>query len=487
MQTLLIHITPNEDLNNLLKNSNLGVNKFLNIKYIAFYKQFQNTEKENYIKKIHYNYDEILDLKSIKSYLPKNLNTIKIYNFLDMMLSDPKTMSILDRTSYDRKSFFITSNTKRIRSLSILYFQAIKFLKKINPKVYILNSTPHGISEYVLKWACFALDIDVIYLQHSLLNWRYYAILEKNNNRYLLNRGERWNSKDQLYYKNLKKNLNNNNYVHNIELKRRNTSKKYFTFASELKNFWKRPDLIINKFIIHNYYKNITQKFKLPKYGYIFFPLHYGPERTIIPEGGKYFEQYRAIHEIRTKFDKKIKIVVKEHPSLFSLYCHWKERNIDFYKSIQELGNVTFAPINYSLVKLIKNSILTISINGSTALEAIILKKYSSYMSNQRFFGTESKNFYAFNDLSERKIFSYSKKNSKTNDLNKNWFENYTFAPQQADIIPPTKKIINKQYNEYVHILTFERSKIYNRLITELIKIYKKKDIRKNFRKINNL
>ena len=62
------------------------------------------------------------------------------------MLGDPKTMSILDRTSFDLQSFLISSNTKRIIFLSILYFQAINFLKKINPKVYILNATPHGVS-----------------------------------------------------------------------------------------------------------------------------------------------------------------------------------------------------------------------------------------------------------------------------------------------------------------------------------------------------
>ena len=182
MKTLLIHITPREDLNYLLKKLNLRDDKLINIKYIAFYKQFQNKEEKNFIKKINYNYEEILDFKYNKSHLSKSSNTIKIYNTLDIMLGDPKTMSILDRTSFDLQSFLISSNTKRIRFLSILYFQAINFLKKINPKVYILNATPHGVSEYIFKWACFALDIDVIYLQPSLLSWRYYSILEKKMN-----------------------------------------------------------------------------------------------------------------------------------------------------------------------------------------------------------------------------------------------------------------------------------------------------------------
>ena len=69
MKTLLIHITPREDLNYLLKKLNLRDDKLINIKYIAFYKQFQNKEEKNFIKKIHYNYEEILDFKSNKSHL----------------------------------------------------------------------------------------------------------------------------------------------------------------------------------------------------------------------------------------------------------------------------------------------------------------------------------------------------------------------------------------------------------------------------------
>lgn len=472
MKTLLIHITSNVKLNDLLKDIKFINNKSINLRYIAHKNCLKATELKKFINKIHYKYDDVLDIKSTKSKLSKDLDKIRVYQYLDMMLSDPKTMSIFERTY-----FFKTYNTRRIRIISILFFKTVNFLKGINPRAYVLGSTPHGITEYLFKWACLALDIDVVYMQESLFQWRYYTIIEKNTNRYLLTKGQKWNSQDQIILNDLKNKLKNENYLAPYEVERKINSKKHFSLINEIKLHWRRPDLIINKYIVDKFYKKISSNFKLPKSGYIFFPLQFTPERTTLPEGGRYFEQFRAIHEIRSKFGKNIKIIVKEHPATFSYICHWKERNKNFYKAIKNIGNISYAPVYFPTVKLIKNSTLSISINSSICLEALLLNKCSIFMSSHKFFEIESSNLYKFENLNKKKINYISHKSKKQNIFNKDWFERYTFK----------SNTVNSEFLSSDTSMQSYRFRSYNEMILKLIKCYSKNNVIKYFEKINDI
>ena len=475
MKTLLIHISPNEEFGNLLNSLKLINKNLLRFKYIAYEETIKNFELKKLIKNIHYKYDEILNINSTENFSIDGLDKERVYKYLDTLLNDSKTMSIFERSSFGIPSVFMASNTKRIRVISILYFQAIKFLKKIKPKAYIIASTPHSFPEYLIKWACIALQIDVVYLQDSVLPWRYYAIFEKDTDRYLFNKGDEWNTKDQKILNDFKKKLNNEVYLAPYEVERKNNSKKNFSLIKEISTTWMRPDLIINKYIVNSYYENLTRKFKLPKSGYIFFPLQFNPERTTLPEGDKYFEQFRALHEISAKVDKKTKIIVKEHPSIFSLMCYWKERNKNFYKLIDSLGNIIFAPVNYSTVKLIKNSSLSISINSSVVMETLLLDKYCCYMSGHKFFGNESKNLYNFKKLSKKQIITVLGKPKIKNNFNKNWFENYTF----------NSSLTSEIFENTLTSLLYGRAKCFEKLIQNLVKIYIENSIKKYLKKIN--
>jgi len=469
MKTLLVDIHPHFKFINILKSLKLIDKNSIKIQYISFESSLLNIEFQNLGNKIHYTYDKILDINSTDAIIPEGLDENKIYKFLDIMLSDPRLISIFER-SYFTKFY----NTKRIRIINILFFQAINFLKRVKPKAYILYATPHNINTYILKWACFSLGIDVVYLQESILPWRFYTIFEKENNRYLLNKGKKWNVYDKLFLDLYKKRLNKNDYIAPYVLQK---NQRLFTLAGEIKKYWNRPDLIINKLYIYRYYKKITKNFKIPKSDYVFFPLNFSPERSTLPDGGKYFNQFRAIHEIRSKIGKKIKIVVKEHPSTFKYVCHWGERNKHFYKAIYDLGNVIFAPVNFSLVKLIKNSSTCISINSSVILDSLLLEKKCFYMSDHRIFGAESSNLHKFQNFNKNKIISLLNKPKILNNFNYNWFENYTILPQT----------INKEWDNSISSFRAERSKNYNIMLLKLVKLYSKKNIKNYLKPINKI
>ena len=466
MKKILIDIHPHFNFHNVLSSIKLKKKKSINIEFITFDISLKKNAKFNYLSnKIKFKYDEILNISSDDINIHSDLDRDEIYRYLDLMLSDPKLISI-----FERSFFYKLYNTKRIRIISTFFFQAINFLRKIKISSYILYASPHNIYNYIMRWACQALSIDVIYIQESLLPWRHYIMLEKKNNKYLFNTGDKWDQNDDFFINDLKQKINQDNYLAPY-IKENN--KQFFTFAGELENYWKRPDLIFNKFYIYNYYKKITKNFKLPKSDYIFFPLHYSPERSTLPDGGKFFEQFRAIHEIRSKLGNNIKIIVKEHPSIFKYMCHWGERNKNFYKVIHDLGNIIFAPINFPTIKIIKNSSMIISINSSVNFEAALLNKYSFYMSNHRLFGQESTNIKNFINLNKKKTASIILKPYKSNIFNRNWFEKYTYSTEK----------INFKFLNNIHSMKFERSKFYSKVIQIVIN----DNIEKNIKRINDV
>ncbi len=50
---------------------------------------------------------------------------------------------------------------------------------------------------------------------------------------------------------------------------------------------------------------------------YVYFPLHYEPERTTNPDGGIFHDQFLTIVFLRKMIPDNIDIIIKEHPSQF--------------------------------------------------------------------------------------------------------------------------------------------------------------------------
>lgn len=407
-------------------------------------------------------YEEIINFENLDFSFPKNMDSGNFHKFFDKMLKDPSLISIFER-SFIR----IPYNTYRIRTINYFFIQSVNFLKKLNPEVFMLFASPHNIRTYILKWACFSLGIKVIYLQESILSWRYYLLCEDKNKRYLLKRGDRWNNTDSLLINDYKRNLQKKDYIAPYVLNNDQTLGKPFSFHTEIKNFWKRPDLILNKYKIFNFYSSISKEFKLDKNNYFFFPLQFSPERSTIPDGGKYFNQFRAITEIRSRLNSDIKIVIKEHPSMFIHTCHWGERDKNFYTNIEKLGNIYFAPINFPTIKLIKNSLLNISINNSIILESLILNCRASFMSSSRIFGHESNNLYQFSRLPDDFLKGIKNNYSNKTIFNEDWFTNFTFC--NLENTPDISNYL-KNFSEF-------KLRIYERLIKDFINLISRENI----------
>ena len=111
---------------------------------------------------------------------------------------------------------------------------------------------------------------------------------------------------------------------------------------------------------------------------YVYFPLHFEPERTTNPDGGDFHDQFLVITKLRAMLPDDVDIIVKEHPSQLLIANKGSlGRSPLFYNLIKNIKGVYLVENNENSIKLILNSIFTATICGSVGLEAAILGKKS--------------------------------------------------------------------------------------------------------------
>ena len=151
--------------------------------------------------------------------------------------------------------------------------------------------------------------------------------------------------------------------------------KKYSrSIIFELINWWKRPDILINKYLCIRKYKQLETR-ETPSSRDVVFFLHYQPELTTLPRGYKYGQQYSAINLISRSLPKGSTLFVREHIGTFKDFCSWKERNINFYNQINSLPNVKILSLERPAYEIIDKCGTVASISGTVATEAMYRQK----------------------------------------------------------------------------------------------------------------
>lgn len=109
---------------------------------------------------------------------------------------------------------------------------------------------------------------------------------------------------------------------------------------------------------------------------FVYFPLHYEPERTTNPDGGKFHDQIKALLLLRSLLPDSVSIFVKEHPNQLMFGSKgFKGRSRLFYDFIDSIPNIQSVPIHTPSTVLTKNSLFVATITGACAVEAALLSK----------------------------------------------------------------------------------------------------------------
>ncbi len=343
------------------------------------------------------------DLYQINTYNSKrNISFQKLYRQNKATLEQLITRVTIKKISEKEiKNFY----------LSHLYF-FFDFFKKKKINIVFFDSTPHFPIQFVVYLIAKILRIKLLILHRTDITNCY--ILKKdikpihlikihsNNKNSLLKINNYFKDKNISIWKQRSNLLNkrslkkNHNifllelfvllefslkiiYQETLDLFKIKTTESIFYYSkiSFLKKIYYKISFIRKYQLINKFLDNISIEPNLNS-KFIFFGLHFQPERSTLPEGGKYFDQYKAIKILSMSVDKDTVIYVKEHPRQIDLFPDLRKfnsRNINFYSKLLKLKNVYFVKTSFSSDTLVKKSFLNSTITGSIGSDSLRFKK----------------------------------------------------------------------------------------------------------------
>lgn len=129
------------------------------------------------------------------------------------------------------------------------------------------------------------------------------------------------------------------------------------------------------KYLNYNYsrYCDTTPDLNRP---YVYFGLHYEPERNTNPDGHEFHDQILALIKLRSILPENVQIYVKEHPSqLYKSMRGHQGRSPLFYSQLKNIKGIKLIGMEVHSMTLMRNSVFVSTITGSLGNEAAILGK----------------------------------------------------------------------------------------------------------------
>ncbi len=124
------------------------------------------------------------------------------------------------------------------------------------------------------------------------------------------------------------------------------------------------------------HYESLCEKINLSNESYIFIALHYQPEATTCPLGGRFVDQYEMINQLSSIAPKGWKILVKEHKTQFHpVYEGERGRESWFYERLLELPNVKLVSTEVSPFDLVDNALAVVTLTGTIGIESLLRGK----------------------------------------------------------------------------------------------------------------
>lgn len=130
---------------------------------------------------------------------------------------------------------------------------------------------------------------------------------------------------------------------------------------------------MVQKIGLRKHYEAICTPASEIRNPFVYFGLHYQPERTTCPDGGHFSDQYLCAALLSHAIPGGWDIVVKEHPNQFR-YTSMGEtgRWAGYYDDFLALGNVRFVPFDTPSIELIDRSQAVATVTGAMGWEALV-------------------------------------------------------------------------------------------------------------------
>jgi hypothetical protein len=292
---------------------------------------------------------------------------------------------------YNKFYKFNIENILLIVEQQIRFFE--KIIEQIKPDFLIIRTTDYAKNQ-ILHQMCKMKKIPILSLGHSRLGNK--CIITEDNDLLdnhqktvdnKINSNYNWDQL-QIYLdtysksqKKMVKTYQNSNlqkilaFWHFATLVFDSKYRKYYEHKG-----WNIVNLLKNEFFLF-FYKKIRKRF-LDKYSlnnipsdekYVYFPLQFEPERTILISAPYYTNQLELIKNIARSIPIDYFLYVKEHPGQ-SLHS-W--RKTEYYEEILKIPNVKLIHHSIPSKILVEKSDLVATVTGTVGLEAAFLQKPS--------------------------------------------------------------------------------------------------------------
>ena len=329
---------------------------------------------------------------------------------------------------------------------------AICMLKKIEnarPEALVFSETPHSHTYYLIFEICLYLNLEIIkfntWLPVPLLFIQDMRTGERQKKGEFTSKLSKIYRADvSKYVYSLSKHKAEDNYelpaikIQRLEGIRSNVVVSFFQFGilAIIKEYWFQTRMYFSQYYypINPYKigflgrlrnkklrkKNLTKEFNKNSQSldlnrkYIYYSLHFEPERTTNPDGGEFHDQAIAIAKLRDLVPDDIDIFVKEHPTHFYRpEVGSRGRSPLFYDFLSNIQGVKLASKDTNSLELIKNSIFVSTITGSTAFESAVMGKQSLVFGDTWFNGCPNVTLWneslSFEDITNKEISSPEK------------------------------------------------------------------------------
>jgi len=131
-----------------------------------------------------------------------------------------------------------------------------------------------------------------------------------------------------------------------------------------------RLNLLINRRRLIDKYDSYSKVPDLDE-KFVYIPLHWQPESTSVPDGGRLSDQLFLVKLLHASLPEGVKVYVKECPAQFEWHRGSFARPDWYYDELARLPNVTLIKLDISTYTLIDYSLCVLTLTGTAGFEAL--------------------------------------------------------------------------------------------------------------------
>lgn len=338
---------------------------------------------------------------------PYPLDKKLLRDFSETQMESMKMMDRMDPGNVISSNF---TYTERIRHYHRLLSHWLRIISELELRVAIFSTTPHMVSDFIMYSVCKYYDIHTLIIEQTHLPGIFIArehihqvnsqspnpdsepIIPPRFQSRILDIRSTKTKPDHVKRKHV-------STVKMLSDKIRDLTIRIMSGQSAINGF-KQPKYLksydgpvegsqmndVNWFVYR--LKSLFVKRKLKKYysklsespshedTYIYFPLHYQPEKTSSPLIEHLSHQYLIANLLSHELPPGYFLYVKEHPSQFSPIIKGEQgRTIDFYEDLQNLDSTKLIDYNWNNRDLIDRSLAVVTGTGFSGWEGLLRGK----------------------------------------------------------------------------------------------------------------